>query len=130
MELAARRLDERAAVEVMGWVRGGPDEDYWVLADPQPGHASVIRMTIVGWRPTSDAFCLELLVRVLVERGLTVRIAETVESARSGWRCDIALDHGGGEEVLTVTAPTRGLAVVCAALAYTQAQCARSGEGW
>ena len=128
MELVARRLDERAAAEVMGWVRGGPDEDYWVLADPQPGHASVIRMTNVGWRPTSDAFCLELLVRVLVERGLTVRIAETVELARSGWRCDIALDPGEGE-VLTVTAPTRGLAVVCAALAYAQAWCETPGGG-
>jgi hypothetical protein len=126
MEFAARRLDERAAAEVMGWVRGGPDEDYWVLADPQPGHASVIRMTRVGWRPTTDAFCLELLVRVLVERGLTLRIAETVESARQGWRCDIAPDHG--EEALTVTAPTQGLAVVCAALAYTQARCGRAGE--
>jgi hypothetical protein len=124
----ARRLDERAAAEVMGWVRGGPDNDYWVLADPQPGHASVIRMTEVGWRPTTDAFCLELLVRVLVERGLLVRISETVESARPVWRCEIGSDPGAGEDFLLVTAPTRGLAVVCASLAYMRGRCGAPGE--
>lgn len=114
---ASRRLDERAAVEVMGWVSGGPDEDYWVLPYPQPGHASFIRMSRVAWRPTTDPFCLELMLEALKDLDLGVALTEGPGPAR--WRCGITAPDSCMEAV-AVSAPTPGLAVVCAALAYVQ----------
>ncbi len=109
-------LDDRAAVEVMGWVRGGPDDEFWVLGDAPLGLTSVFRMPVSRWRPTRDQFCLDLLVEELRSRGLTVDVGEAAES-EDGFACTIAPSPDAAPTV-GVTAKTLGLAVVAAAVAF------------
>ena len=110
-------LDERAATEVMGWVRGGPDEEFWVLSDAPVGLTSVFRMPVTRWRPTRDKFCMDLVVEELRARGLWVSVGEAPSDAEAGFACAIAESEAAGP-VVTVTAKTLGLAVVCAAVAF------------
>ena len=115
------QLDERAAVELMGWVRGGPDQEFWCLGSPPPGLTSIFRMPGTRWRPTRDAFCLELLVEEIRSHGLELDLAETPEAAGGGFTCTVSGgDPGAGP--ITMAAPTAGMAVVCAALAHRQGQ--------
>ncbi len=109
-------LDDRAALEVMGWVRGGPDEEFWVLGDAPTGLTSVFRMPVSRWRPTRDQFCLDLLVEELRSRGLEVKLGEATDS-EDGYGCTIAASADAAPTV-AVTAKTLGLAVVAAAVAY------------
>ncbi len=113
------QLDERAATELMGWVRGGPDLEFWCLGHPPPGLTSIFRMPVTRWRPTRDAFCLELLVEEMRSHGLTLEVAERQDAKEGGFTCMVS---GGatGRPPVTVSAPTAGVAVVCAALAHRQ----------
>lgn len=110
------QLDERAATEVMGWVRGGPDLEFWALRDPPPGLTSVFRMPVTRWRPTQDPFCLDLLVEEIRSQGLSLSVAETEYVERHEYTCVVA-DPSGERPPVSATAPTPGLAVVCAVLA-------------
>ncbi len=109
-------LDDRAALEVMGWVRGGPDGEFWVLGDAPLGLTSIFRMPVSRWRPTRDHFCLDLLVEELRSRGLAVDLGQAAEQAE-GYACTIAPSADSAPTV-AVTAKTLGLAVVAAAVAY------------
>ncbi len=115
------QLDERAAMEVMGWVRGGPDLEFWALKDPPPGLTSVFRMPVARWRPTQDPFCLDLLVEEVRSRGLSLSVAETEFVERHDYTCVVA-DPTGERPPVSATAPTPGLAVVCAVLASAGGQ--------
>lgn len=110
------QLDEQAAVDLMDWVRGGPDLEFWCLANPPAGLTSVFRMPVTRWRPTRDAFCLELLVEELRTHGLALDVAEVADADGAGYTCTVS----GGEtpDSVTVSAPTAGMAIVCAALAH------------
>ncbi len=110
------QLDERAATEIMGWVRGGPDQEFWALRDPPPGLTSVFRMPVVRWRPTQDPFCLDLLVEEVRSHGVSVSVAETEFVDRHEYTCVVA-DPSGVRPPVSATAPSPGLAVVCAVLA-------------
>ena len=114
-------LDERAATEVMGWVRGGPDEEFWVLSDAPVGLTSVFRMPVTRWRPTRDSFCLDLLVEELRSRGFAVTVGEAGPVEDAGFACTIAATEDAAPMV-AVTAPTLGLAVVAAAVAFQRRQ--------
>lgn len=116
MTPATAGLDERAAVEIMGWAVGGPDDDYWILADPLPGQGSKIRATRTSWRPTTDPACAELLLHELRSRGLEARVEESLNAGSPGWHCAICSAESAAP-LAAVTAPTRGLAIVCGALA-------------
>lgn len=111
------QLDERAAVDLMGWVRGGPDLEFWCLGNPPPGLTSIFRMPVTRWRPTRDAFCLELLVQEIRSRGLQLEVDEVRDAAGGGYECTVTGGDAAASPV-RVTAPTAGMAVVCAALAY------------
>ncbi len=115
------RLDDRAALEVMGWVRGGPDGEFWVLGDAPAGLTSVFRMPVTRWRPTKDAFCLDLLLEELRSRGLVVDLTESGEGDAHQHTCTIAQSEDTAP-VVEVSATTVGLAVVCAAVAYRQSK--------
>ncbi len=110
-------LDDRAALEVMGWVRGGPDDEFWVLGRAPTGLTSVFRMPVTRWRPTRDNFCLDLLLEELRSRGLVVSVGEAEPGTDTGFACTIAGSDATTPAVV-VTAKTLGLAVVCAAVAY------------
>lgn len=116
-ESAIARMDARTAVEVMGWIMGGPDDEFWVLPEVPAGNASVFRMPVTRWRPTTDPFCRELLVERLRERGLSVGLEEAELDGGRGYACRIA-DAPDAAPRITVTAPSAGMAVVCAALAW------------
>ena len=109
-------LDDRAAQEVMGWVRGGPDDEFWVLGNAPTGLTSVFRMPVSRWRPTRDQFCLDLLVEELRSRGLAVKVGVAAEM-EDGFACTIAPSVDAAP-VIAVTAQTLGLAVVAAAVAF------------
>ncbi len=109
-------LDDRAATDVMGWVRGGPDEEFWVLAKAPTGLTSVFRMPVTRWRPTRDKFCLDLLLEELRSRGLAVNVGEA-DPAGDAFTCTVA-ESADAAPAVVVTAKTPGLAVVAAALAY------------
>jgi hypothetical protein len=113
---SVERLDDRTAAEVMGWVTGGPDNEFWVLPEPPEGMASVFRMPVTRWRPTRDSFCRQLLVEELRSRGLIVEVEETRTAEGFEYLCTIA-PSADDPPALSVRAPTAGLAVVCAALA-------------
>jgi len=115
------RLDDRAALEVMGWVRGGPDGEFWVLGEAPAGLTSVFRMPVTRWRPTKDRFCLDLLLQELRSRGLVVDLGEAGQGAERSCTCTIA-ESEDEAPVIEVTATTQGLAVVCAAVAYRQSR--------
>jgi hypothetical protein len=110
-------LDERAALELMGWVRGGPDREFWVVRDPPAGLGSLARMSVARWRPTRDAACLELLMRAVRSRGVELEVAEGEAMGDGRYTCVIA-DPAGGSTPVRSAAATRGLAVVRAALAH------------
>lgn len=117
---AGGRLDDRAATEVMGWVRGGPDGEFWVLGEAPAGMTSVFRMPVARWRPTRDRFCLDLLLEQLRSRGLRVELGSATEGgAEGGFACTIANPQDAAPAV-AVTAPTLGLAAVFAAVSYQQ----------
>ncbi len=109
-------LDDRAAQEVMGWIRGGPDDEFWVLGDAPTGLTSVFRMPVSRWRPTKDEFCLDLLMEELRSRGLAVSVREAAD-VEEGFACTIAPSADTAPTVV-VTAKTLGLAVVAAAVAF------------
>lgn len=111
------QLDDRAATDVMGWVRGGPDEEFWILGNAPTGLTSVFRMPVTRWRPTRDKFCLDLLLEELRSHGLTVNVAEPDPGGDAGFACTIA-ESADAAPAVVVTAQTLGLAVVCAAVAY------------
>lgn len=122
METSAEgRLDDRAALEVMGWVRGGPDAEFWVLGDAPAGLTSVFRMPVTRWRPTKDRFCLDLLLQELRSRGLVVDLSESGAEGEAACTCTIG-ESEDAAPVVEVTATTLGLAVVCAAVAYMQSK--------
>lgn len=116
-ESTEMQLDERAALDLMGWVRGGPDQEFWCLGHPPPGLTSIFRMPVTRWRPTRDAFCLELLVEEMRSRGLTLEVTETGEAGGNTFSCRVSSGDSAGSPV-TVSARTAGMAVVCAALAH------------
>ena len=115
------RLDDRAALEVMGWVRGGPDSEFWVLGDAPAGLTSVFRMPVTRWRPTKDRFCLDLLLEELRARRLVVEVSDSGQGEERACTCTIA-ESEDAAPVIEVTATTMGLAVVCAAVAYQQSK--------
>lgn len=114
------QLDERAAEELMDWVRGGPDHEFWCLGHPPAGLTSIFRMPVTRWRPTRDAFCLELLVEELRSQGLSLEVEEVAAAEGGGFRCSVSGVNSAGLTPVTVSAPTAGMAVVCAALAHRQ----------
>ncbi len=109
------RLDERVAIEIMGWVRSRPDGYCWMKPGTGPGERPRFRVTRANWHPTTLPFCLDMLLRELEGNGLVAQVVPAMEAGRMGWRC--VIPHGDDARApASAWAPTRNLAVVTAAL--------------